>query len=181
MHLLNYRDDNFLEPEHGDCPNPYWTDNSILLSDANMNYRVDLDADYRLEIHQVKESAKKSANMDVPEIRSVSSSIFTLWRNFLLTSPSINELRRGLQTDLDKIPLLVMFDVSCKDVYRSKIEVMIDNPKPPPDVSDDLVEVLQSPDDPSRGRCIVAKFAIGTFYILDVPKCELLHTLKIGK
>ena len=181
MHLLNYRDDNFLEPEHGDCPNPYWTDNSILLSDANMNYRVDLDADYRLEIHQVKESAKKSANMDVPEIRSVSSSIFTLWRNFLLTSPSIHELRRGLQTDPDRIPLLVMFDASCKDVYRSKIEVMIDNPKPPPDVSDDLVEVLQSPDDPSRGRCIVAKFAIGTFYILDVPKCELLHTLKIGK
>ena len=146
-----------------------------------MNYCVDLVANYTLEINQVDKGRNTSANMDMPEIRSASSSIFTLWRNFLLTSPSIYELRRVFGRDPDKIPLLVMFDVSCKDVYRSKREVLIDNPKPPPDLSDDLVEVLQSEDDPSRGRCIVAKFAIGNFYILDVPKCELLHTLKIGK
>ena len=151
-----------------------------------MNFRVDLFvsdhipniAGYALEISHVGKQLKTSADMDVPEIQNASSSIFTLWRNFLLTTPSIYELRI---MDLDKIPLLVMFDVSCKDVYESKKVVLIDNPKSPPDFSDDLVEVLQSESDPNRGQCIVAKFIIGTFYIVDVPKCELLHTMKIGE
>ena len=146
-----------------------------------MNYCVDLVANYTLEINQVDKGRNTSANMDMPEIRSASSSIFTLWRNFLLTSPSIYELRRVFGGDPDQIPLLVMFDVSCDDVYKSKKVVLIDNPKPPPDLSDDLVEVLQSEDDPRRGWCIVAKFVIGTFYIVDVPKCELLHSMNIGK
>merc|ERR1719507_185974 len=73
-----------------------------------------------------------------------------------------------------------MFDVSCKDVYESRKVVIIDNPKPPPDLSDDLVEVLQSEGDSSRGWCIVAKFIIGSFYVVDVPKCELLHTMNIA-
>ena len=138
---VHYRGDNFLEPEHGVCPFPQYPHigmegRPVLLGDANMSYRVDLVSDYTLEIIKMNEIAKSSvnaANMDVHEIKSVSSSIFTLWRNFLLTSPSIHELRRGLQTDPDQIPLLVVFDVSCKDVYRSKREVLIENPKPPPD------------------------------------------------
>lgn len=186
---LHYRTD-FLEPEHGNCPvqDPEWEGppdipehSPILLSDANMNYCVDLISNWTLDIYQVDERIKTSANMNVPEIKSGSSSVFTLWRNFLLTSPSIYELRREFREDPDKIPLLVMFDISCDDVYKSKRVVLIDNPKPPPDLSDDLVEVLQSEDDPRRGWCIVAKFVIGTFYIVDVPKCELLHTMNIGE
>ena len=126
-------------------------------------------------------TASTMANMDEPEIRTASSSIFTLWRNFLLTSPSLYELRKELRNDPDKIPLLVMFDVSSKQVYQSKKVAFIDNPRPPPDLADDLVEVLQSEDDPSHGWCVVAKFIIGTFYIVVVPNCELLHTINICK
>ena len=181
----------FLEPVHGRCPvrdnvntpddDPAFDGTLILLSDSNINYRVDLLANYYLEIRDMDNRTEASANMNMTEIRSASSSIFTLWRNFLLTSPSIYELRRVSGVDSDKIPLLVMFDVSSKAVYESKKVILIDNPRPPPDLADDLVEVLQSEGDPGRGRCIVAKFIIGTFYIVDVPKCELLHTMKIGK
>ena len=173
----------FLEPRYGHCPNTRGTSvpPRVIENDYNINYCVDLLANYHLQIRQVDKRMKTSANMNKPEILSASSSAFTIWRTFLLTSQSIHKLRRVVGVDPDKIPLLVMFDVSCKDVYESKKVVLIENPKSPPDLGDDLVEVLQSEGDPNRGLCIVAKFIIGTFYIVDVPKCELLHIMNIGE
>ena len=178
-----------LEVAHGQGQCTFKRIGPVLLSDTNMHYRVDLLSGCILEIQKTRTdprslihtTASTMANMDEPEIRTASSSIFTLWRNFLLTSPSLYELRKELRNDPDKIPLLVMFDVSSKQVYQSKKVAFIDNPRPPPDLADDLVEVLQSEDDPSHGWCVVAKFIIGTFYIVVVPNCELLHTINICK